>query len=82
VAKYLAPYTEDLLGEYQCCFYRDSSASGQTVSLRMISETFCDYKVDINQLYADYKEAYDSINRYQLAVIMQDGVPSKLELLE
>jgi len=37
--------------------------------------------VDINQLYTDYKQAYNSINRYQLVEIMQDGVPIKLRRL-
>jgi hypothetical protein len=48
----------------------------------MILEKSYDYSVDRNQLYTDYKQAYDSINRYHLAEIMQDGVPSKLDWLE
>lgn len=82
MAKYLETYIEEILGEYQCCFRGDPSASGQIFSLRKILEKSYDYNVDINQLCTDYKQAYDSINRYQLAEIMQDGVPSKLDCLE
>jgi hypothetical protein len=81
VARYLEPYIEEILGEYHCCFRRDPSASGQIFSLRKILEKSYDYNVDINQLYTDYKQACDSINRYQLAEIMHDGVPSKLDWL-
>jgi hypothetical protein len=35
--------------------------------------------VDIHQLYVDYEQAYDSINRAQLIEIMKEfGVPDKL----
>jgi len=79
VAKYLVPYIEEILGEYQCCFRRNPSASGQIFSLRKLLEKPYYYNVDINQLHTDYKQACDSTNRYQLAEIMQDRVPSKLD---
>ena len=36
----------------------------------MILERTCEYKVDIHQLYIDYKQAYDTINRAELVEIM------------
>jgi len=45
----------------------------------MILEKACEYKVDIHQLYIDYKQAYDSINRAELVEIMKEfGIPLKL----
>jgi len=45
----------------------------------MILERTCEYKVDIHQLYIDYKQAYDTINRAELVEIMKDfGIPMKL----
>ena len=42
-------------------------------------EKACEYKVDIHQLYIDYKQAYDSINRAELVEIMKEfGIPLKL----
>ena len=38
----------------------------------MILEKACEYKVDIHQLYIDYKQAYDTINRAELVEIMKE----------
>jgi hypothetical protein len=47
--------------------------------LRGIREKACEYKVDIHQLYIDYKQAYDTINRAELVEIMKEfGIPMKL----
>jgi hypothetical protein len=37
----------------------------------MILERTCEDKVDIHQLYIDYKQAYDTINRAELVDIMR-----------
>jgi hypothetical protein len=45
----------------------------------MILEKASEYNVDTHQLYIDYKEAYDSINRAELVEIMKEfGIPMKL----
>ena len=45
----------------------------------MILERACEYKVDIHQLYIDYKQAYDIINRAELVEIMKEfGIPMNL----
>jgi hypothetical protein len=45
----------------------------------MMLEKACEYNVDMHQLYIDYKQAYDSINRAQLVEIMKEfGIPKKL----
>jgi hypothetical protein len=45
----------------------------------MILEKACEYKMDIHQLYIDYKQAYDTINRAELVEIMKEyGIPMKL----
>jgi hypothetical protein len=45
----------------------------------MILEKACEYKADIHQLYTDYKQAYDTINRAELVEIMKEfGIPMKL----
>jgi hypothetical protein len=60
VPKYLVPYIEEILGEYQCCFRRNPSASGQIFSLRKLLEKPYDYNVDINKLHIDYKQTCNS----------------------
>ena len=38
-----------------------------------------EYKVDTHQMYIDYKQAYDTINRAELVEIMKEfGIPMKL----
>jgi hypothetical protein len=45
----------------------------------MILERTCEYKVNIHQLYIDYKQACDTINRAELVEIMKEfGIPVKL----
>jgi hypothetical protein len=45
----------------------------------MILEKACEYKVDMQQLYIDYKQEYDTINRAELVEIMKEfGIPMKL----
>jgi hypothetical protein len=45
----------------------------------MILEKACEYKVDIHQLFIDYKQAYVTINRAELVEIMKKfGIPMKL----
>jgi sorting nexin-29 len=45
----------------------------------MILERACEYKVDIYQLYINYKQAYDTINRTEPVEIMKEfGIPMKL----
>ena len=45
----------------------------------MILERACENKVDIHQLYIDYKQAYDTINRTKQVEIMKEfGIPMKL----
>jgi hypothetical protein len=44
----------------------------------MILEKAYEYKVDIHQLYIEYKQAYDTINRAELVEIMEEfGIPMK-----
>jgi hypothetical protein len=69
VAERLEPYVEEIMGDYQCGFHRGQSTTDQIFCLRMILEKSYEYNVGIHQLYIDYKQTYDSINRDQLTEI-------------
>jgi hypothetical protein len=71
LTRYIEPYVEEILGDYQCGFRKGGSTTDQIFCLRMILEKACEYKVDIHQLYIDYKQAYDTINRDELVEIMR-----------
>jgi hypothetical protein len=78
LTRYIEPYVEEILGDYQYDFQKGQSTTNQIFCLRMILEKACEYNVDIHQLYIDYKQAYDSINRAQLVEIMKEfGIPEK-----
>jgi hypothetical protein len=55
---YIEPYVEGILGDYQCGFRKGKSTTDQIFCLRMILQRTCEYKIDIHQLYIDYKQAY------------------------
>jgi hypothetical protein len=82
LTRYIEPHVEEILGDYRCGFRKGRSTIDQNFCLRMILEKACEYKVDIHQLYIDYKEAYDTINRAELVEIMKEfGIPMKLARL-
>jgi sorting nexin-29 len=79
LTRYIEPYVEEIIGDYQCGFRKGRSTTDQIFCLRMILEKACEYKVDIHQLYIDYKQAYDTINRAELVEILKEfGMPVKL----
>ena len=78
LTSYIEPYVEEMLGDYQCGLRKGRSTTDRIFCLRMILEKACEYKVDIYQLYIDYKQAYDTINRAELVEIMKEfGIPMK-----
>jgi hypothetical protein len=76
LTRYIEPYVEAILGDYQCGFRKGRSTTDQISCLRMILERTCEYNVDIyiyiHQLYIDYKQAYDTINRAELVEIIKE----------
>ena len=79
LTRYIEPYADEILGDYQSGFRKGRSTTDQIFCLRMILERAYEYKIDIHQLYIDYKQAYDTINRIELVEIMKEfGIPMKL----
>jgi sorting nexin-29 len=75
----IEPYAEGIVGDYQCGFRKGRSTTDQIFCLRIILEKTCEHRVDIHQLYIDFKQAYDTINRTELEEIMKEfGIPIKL----
>jgi hypothetical protein len=76
-------YDEEIIGDYQCGFQKGRPTTDQIFCLRMILEKACEYKVDIHQLYIDYKQAYDTINMAELVEIMKEfGIPMTVRLVK
>lgn len=79
LAKYIEPYAEQSFGEYQCGFRRGRSTTDQIFALRMILEKFYEYDKPLYQLYVDFQQAFDSVDRnYIYEAMAEFGIPSKL----
>lgn len=75
----LSVYTEEILGDYQCGFRAGRSTTDQIFTIRQIMEKAWEYNIAIHQLFLDFKQAYDSIDRNVLFNIMEEfGIPAKL----
>lgn len=75
----LSIYAEEIIGDYQCGFRRGRSTTDQIFTLRQIMEKAWEYNINIHQLFIDFKQAYDSIDRQALFNIMNEfGIPTKL----
>lgn len=72
-------YGEDIIGEYQAGFRKGRSTIDQVFTTRQIMEKAWEYNTPIYQLFIDFKEAYDSIDRRKLYNVMKElGIPIKL----
>jgi sorting nexin-29 len=79
LTRYTEPCVEEIVGDDQHSFHKGRSTTDQIFCLRMILEKAHECNVDIHQLYIDYKQAYESINRAELVEIMKEfGIPMKL----
>lgn len=75
----LVGYTEEIIGDYQCGFRRARSTTDQIFAIRQIMEKAYEYNVNIQQLFVDFQQAYDSVDRLVLYNIMSEfGIPYKL----
>ena len=82
LAKYIEPYVELSLGDYQCGFRNGRSTTDQIFSLRLSLEKFYEYNLPLHQFYIDFKQAFDTINRsYIFNSMAEFGIPNKLIVL-
>lgn len=79
LARRLMPFTEAILGDYQCGFRPNRSTTDQIFSVRQIMEKCYEYNIDIHQLFVDFRQAYDSIIRGKLFEAMREiRMPTKI----
>jgi len=75
----LFPYAEEVIGDHQCGFQRNSSTTGHIFCIRQILEKKWEYKEAVHQLFIYSKKAYDSVRREVLYnILIEFGVPQKL----
>jgi hypothetical protein len=72
----LTPYVNEIFGDHQCGFRRHRSATDQIFYIREILEKKWEYNGTVNQLFIDFKKAYDSVKREVLYnILVEFGIP-------
>jgi len=79
LTRYIEPYVEEILGTTSAVLGKVDLLQTRFFCVGIILERICEYKLEIHQLYIDYKQAYDTITRAELAEIMKEfGISMKL----
>jgi hypothetical protein len=75
----LNPYADEIIGEHQCGFRRNRSTTDHIFCIRQILEKKWEYNEAVNQLFIDFKKAYDLFRREVLYnILIEFGIAMKL----
>ena len=75
----LTPYAEEIIGDHQCGFGRNSSTTDHTFCIPQILEKKWEYNEAVHQLFRDFKNANDLVRREVLYyILIEFGIPMKL----
>jgi len=70
---------EEVIGGHQCGFRRNRSTTDHIFCIHQILEKKWEYNEAVNQLFIDFKKAYDSVRREVLYdILIEFGIPKKL----
>jgi hypothetical protein len=70
---------DEIIGDHQCGFQRNRLTSDQIFCICQILEKKWEYNETINQIFIDFKKAYDSVRREVLySILIGCGVPMKV----
>jgi hypothetical protein len=56
-------HAEEMLGEYQCGVRANRSTTDHIYTLRQTKEKAYKYNIHLHNLFLDFKQAFDSVNR-------------------
>jgi hypothetical protein len=75
----LTPYAEEIIGDRQCGFRRNRSTTDQIFYIWQILEKKLEFNGTVQQLFIDFKKAYDSIRREVFYnILIEFGIPRKV----
>ena len=75
----LTPYTNEILGEYQCGFRGGRSTTDHLFTIRQILEKSWEFNINHWHMFVDFKQAYDSVHRPSMWKILREfGIPIKI----
>jgi len=71
----LIPYAKEIIGNHKCGFQRNRSTIDHIFCIRQILEKKWEYNEEVQQLFIDFKMAYDSVRREVLYKIIIEWYP-------
>jgi len=75
----LIPYAEEVIGDHQCGFQCNRSATDHIFCIRQILEKKWEYNEAVHQLFIDFKKVYNSVRKEVLYnILIEFGIPKKL----
>jgi hypothetical protein len=75
----LNPYADEIIGDHQCEFWHNISATDQIFCIWQILEKKWEYCGTVHQLFIDFKKAYSSVRREVLYnILIELSIPRKL----
>jgi len=75
----LTPYTEEIIGDYECGFQRNRSTTYHVFCIRPILEKKWEHNEAVHQMFKDFEKAYDSVRRGVLYnILFEFGIAMKL----
>ena len=67
---------KEIIGDHQCGFRRNRSTIDHIFCIRQILEKKWEYNEPVHQLFIDFKQAYDSVEREVLyKILIEFGIP-------
>jgi hypothetical protein len=75
----LTVYAEEIVGDYHWGFHANRSTIDHVFTVRQTQEKAYEYNIHLHNLFLDFKQAFDSVNRDRmLNDLMILGIPKKL----
>lgn len=75
----VTPYAEELIGEYHCGFRPGRLIIDQIFTIYYLLEKHWKYNQDIHQIYKDFNQAFDAMDRNTLWLAkIEMGITKKL----
>ena len=75
----MCKYAEEIIGDYQCGFRPNRSTTDQIHTMRQIYEKCYEYDIDTYNLFIDFRQAFDKMNREKIYTnLLTLGIPNKL----
>ena len=76
------PIAEEIVGDHQCGFRRNRSATDHIFCIRQILEKKWEYNEAVHHLFIDFEKAYDSVGREIFHnILFESDNPMKLVML-